>query len=176
MKNIVIFFLLIYFIISLSLPEKAYAENTNYVLPYPSYMPGNLLYLPSVAIGHISSIFYFGDFGKLEYSIKESDHYLVEAKTLFEYNQYLLGIRALKKSDNFFKDIPKAMTAAKNHNKNTNEKEPIIENAARKHIEILTKLRADLPPEFIWTPEKDAPTKINFSELIGDSLNIRTEI
>jgi hypothetical protein len=176
MKRMAKFFLLVLLFLWLALPTRAIAQESSYVLPYPSYMPGNPFYLPKIFINKLSSVLYFGDFGKLEYSLKQSDHYLVEAKTLFEYKQYLLGSRALEKSNYYFDKIPDNLRSAERNGKDISEKEALIAEAARKHREVLTRLKAELPEEFVWTPEKSEPTKIDFRTLLNQSLNIRTEL
>lgn len=175
MKNEKFFVIFLFAIIVLISPQLAYAESS-YVLPYPSYMPGNFLYKPRLIINKINSYIYFGDFGKFEYNLKEADHYLVEAKTLFEYKQYLLGIKALEKSDIYFTQVNPAVENAKRNNKNTTERGKILKEASGKHIEVLIELKSKLPEEFDWTPEKSKPTKINFSKLIDESIKIRSMV
>jgi len=172
MKNGKFFVLLFSAAIILGFPKLTFA-NSEYVLPYPSFMPGNFLYQPRQLISKINYYLYFGDFGKFDYFLKESDHHLVEAKTLFEYKQYFLGVNALEKSNNYFKQISIQLVKAKKNKKNTSEKEIILKKASEKHIEILTKLKEELPEHFRWTPEKSPPTEINFRQLIDTSIIIR---
>lgn len=146
-----------------------------YVLPYPSYMPGNFLYRPRLIVSKLAAFIYFGDFGKFDYDLKESDHYLVEAKTLFEYKQYLLGYRALEQSDYYFQMIYSNLESAKRNKKNTSEKRKILGNAAAKHVEVLAGLESQLPNKFNWTPEKSNPTIINFTETLNNSIKIRSK-
>ena len=72
-----------------------FAES-QYVLPYPSAMPGSFLYKLNLVQEEILRYWYFGDFGQFKYNLGLSDKYLVEAKTLFEYKQYLLAISPSK--------------------------------------------------------------------------------
>src|SRR3989344_5659903 len=81
--------------------EQCIAESI-YVLPYPSSMPGNKLYKVHLFLESLEQYWYFGSFGQFKYSLKESDKYLVEAKTLFDYKQYILANKALQKSDIYF--------------------------------------------------------------------------
>ena len=169
-----IFLFLFFFVISLAPVSSVFAES-NYVLPYPSYMPGNFLYKPRLMLSKIAEYIYFGDFGKFDYSLKESDHYLVEAKILFEYKQYLLADQALKKSDAYFVKIRPSLLAAKRHGKNTSGREEILRNASDKHIETLFSLRGVLPQSYYWNPEQVAASTIEIRKNIDTSLRIRKE-
>ena len=93
--------LLVFF---LYLSTSAYAGST-YVLPYPSQMPGNKFYTINQVIEKVSYFWYFGNFGKSYYYQRLSDKYLVQAKTLFEYKQYLLAYKSLLKSNQYFEKI-----------------------------------------------------------------------
>lgn len=154
-------------------PFRSAEAASTYILPYPSAMPGNVFYKLHLIMEKILQYWYFGDFGKFTYNLKESDKYLVEAKTLFEYDQYLLGFSALKKSDNFFRQINPDLLNAKKHGKNINDKKILLHQAALKHIEILEKIKGEVPSEFTWLPEKGNEThldllqKINVSEVMS---------
>src|ERR1700749_87312 len=88
----------------LSFTQVASADSP-YVLPYPSFMPGTIFYKIDRVIEIFEKYWYFGDFGQFTYNLKESDKYLVQAKTLFEYQQYLLAMVALQQSDAYFQKI-----------------------------------------------------------------------
>src|SRR3989344_2434627 len=90
MKSMVIF-LLVFVLVS--------RVEAAYVLPYPSYMPGNKLYTFSRFFDEVGRIWNFGSIASTKYALHLSDKYLVEAKTLFEYQQYLLALDALQRSD-----------------------------------------------------------------------------
>lgn len=169
---IIALFTLLTFIIS---PVNVFADSSDYVLPYPSYMPGNFLYKPRLIVSKLAAFIYFGDFGKFDYSLKESDHYLVEAKTLFEYKQYLLGFKALEQSDYYFELIYPNLESARRNKKNISEKRKLLRDAATKHIEVLTNLESQLPNEINWTPEKSTPTIINFTKTLNNSIKIRSK-
>src|SRR3989344_6793684 len=130
-------FFLIFFFITMS---RVYAES-NYVLPYPSSMPGGMSYNFHLLYESVSKYWYFGNFGQFNYNLKLADKYLVEAKTLFEYKQYLLGYKALKKSDFYFPNILFSLAKAKNNNKDISQKKIILKQAMLKHIEILSKMQ-----------------------------------
>jgi len=151
------------------------SANSTYVLPYPSTMPGSSLYKIHVIFEKLLKYWYFGNFGQFAYNLKESDKYLVEAKTLFEYNQYLLGYKALEESDNYFKHIKPYLIAAKDEGKPIQEKKLMLEEAAKKHIEVLEKLKRNVPQTFTWQPEKAKPTELDVWGAISRSEKIRNE-
>ncbi len=168
-------FLIFCFSLFLFLPGNVSAEST-YVLPYPSYMPGNILYKPRLIVSKISKYIYFGDFGKFDYNLKESDHYLVEAKTLFDYKQYLLATKALKKSDEYFMEIYPNLENAQRNGKDISEREELLREASRRHMDLLGGLAGQLPEEVNWSPEKSPSTNLNLKGLIDDSINIRNSV
>lgn len=139
-------------------------------------MPGSKFYNISVFIDEIKKYWYFGDFGKYKYNLSQSDKYLVEAKILFDYKQYLLGYEALKKSDNYFLKIELGVSLAKRNGKNTIDKEKLLKEAASKYIEELERLRENLPPIFEWRPEKQEPQILNLQKTFEDSIRIRKEV
>lgn len=161
---------LVFFLIVFAKPSFA---NSSYVLPYPSVMPGGISYKFHVIYEQISKYWYFGNFGQFEYNLKLSDKYLVEAKTLFEYRQYLLAYNALEKSNNYFKNIYIFLENAKKNNVDISQKKDIFIEAINKHIEVLDELRDKEPKSFVWTPEKSAPVNLNIEKLIDNSIVIR---
>lgn len=100
MKKILILVLII-FICFLTVPSV----RADYVLPYPSVMPGNKLYRITRIVDQLKKYWYFGNIAQIKYHLGLSDKYLVEAKTLFEYKQYLLATDALKRSSDQFSQI-----------------------------------------------------------------------
>ncbi len=174
MKNLsLIFILTIFLSIFFNRPVSA---QSSYVLPYPSFMPGSTFYKLNLLKEKIMKYWYFGDFGQFNYNLKLSDKYLVEAKTLFEYKQYLLGYRALQKSDSFFVKILPAIVSVKINGKNIASKKRILEEASEKHIETLDAIRNNIPNVFLWQPEKSLPTTLNLEKIINRSIQLRSEI
>lgn len=168
----ILFFLLGIFHVSTT---SVFAESA-YVLPYPSFMPGSKFFAISQIWDEIKKYWYFGDFGQFSYNLKQSDKYLVEAKTLFEYRQYLLGTNALGKSDNYFNNIPKTLSNAKVKKKNITQKQNILKNAVLEHVEVLKKIKQEIPPTFQWVPEKKSPTTLFLHKLLDKSIQMRRQI
>lgn len=164
----------IFLLFFLFVSSKAIAQSS-YVLPYPSNMPGNMSYNIHLIYESISKFWHLGDFGQFSYSLKMSDKYLVEARTLFEYRQYLLGHKALKKSDKYFTDILPNLIKAKKNDKSILQRKSVLNEASKKHIETLDKMRMDTPDTFNWQPEKSAPTALNLKQAINESVRLREE-
>lgn len=162
------FFIILFFITT----NRIYAESS-YVLPYPSSMPGSLNYKLHVIFEKVSKYWYFGDFGQFDYNLKLADKYLVEAKTLFEYKQYLLGYKALKRSDFYFTKIPSVINKVREDHKNIDNRKSVFEEASRKHIEILEKIDIETPDSFVWHPEKSLPTTLQIKEYVLNSILLK---
>lgn len=139
--------------------------RAEYVLPYPSYMPGNKFYRISRLIDRVKQPFYFGNISSYKYHLSLADKYLVEAKTLFEYKQYLLATDALTRSDVEF---------AKAKRNVVRYFETQFQEAAEAHQMVLKRLQEELPEQFLWTPEKDSPTYLPLKDLINTSITLRT--
>lgn len=144
---------------------------STYVLPYPTYMPGSFLYKPHLILEEALKFWYFGNFGHFTYNLKQSDKYLVEAKTLFEYNQYLLAYKALQKSDSYFLKTLPNLNDAKKEGKNISQNRKLLFSAAQKHIEVLQNI--NVPDEFTWQSEKSTPSVIKLKSAIEASIEIR---
>lgn len=169
MRWVIVFLILI---LSSTTTAKA---SSDYVLPYPSFMPGSPFYRINLLKNEILKFWYFGNFGEFKYSLKLSDKYLVEAKTLFEYKQYLLAVNALEKSDFHFAETQEFLLKAQNENKNIEQNLLILESAKEKHIEILKKLQSEIPRTFLWEPEKGEVINLALQEEIEESIFIRSD-
>ncbi len=170
------YLLCLIFVTILFLFPKTYVyAKSAYVLPYPSSMPGSSLYKVHLVWEEISRYWYFGNFSQFKYNLSQADKYLVESKTLFEYKQYLLGYQALKKSDRFFSTAPLYLQKAKQEGKNTDQKKKVLDQAALKHIEVLTSIQSIVPEHFVWEPEKDSPTELSLQESIQNSISTRSK-
>ncbi len=173
MRNEKILFIIFQiFFIFLIIRVPVFAAS-DYVLPYPSYMPGSFMYNVRLVSEEIMEYWYFGNFAKFTYNLKQSDKYLVEAKTLSEYKQYFLGIKSLKKSDKYFLEALKYLKKAKEENKDISQKYSILKNASAKHTEVLEKIKESIPSEFLWQPEKAASTTLHLESDINNSIKIR---
>src|SRR5438876_8559854 len=91
--------------------------HADYVLPYPSFMPGNKFYKISKIIETFEKWWYWGSIGQTKYNMQLADKYLVEAKTLFEYKQYFLALKALRQSDAYISKVPLFINQARNEKK-----------------------------------------------------------
>lgn len=167
---------LLIFLFCFTVLVKTVFAASDYVLPYPSTMPGGALYKVHIIAEYIQSFWYFGSFGQFTFNLKESDKYLVEAKTLFEYKQYLLGSKALSKSNDYFSKIASSLHKAQKEGKNISEKLKIFNSAKEKHSDILERIKQDVPQEVTWIPEKDEPTKIMLHRDLDQSIKLRAKI
>jgi len=155
------------------LPVQIYAS---YMLPYPSTMPGNRIYKITRILDNLKTFWYFGDIAQVKYHLMLSDKYLVEAKTLFEYKQYLLAQDALIRSDYHFKLLDNALTNGTNNGKDMGEIGHTVADASDAHITLLNSLQTILPESFDWTPEKGDVTKIPIYEHISVAKKIRMTV
>lgn len=165
----VLLFLLLYSYLSL---DVVYAESS-YVLPYPSYMPGSSFYKVHILFEKLSSYWYFGAYGGFKYSLRLSDKYLVEAKTLLEYKQYLLAHKALKKSDYYFGKISQSLMKTQKKDRNITQKQNLFKEAVLRHIEVLQAIKTQIPDNIVWRPEKENPTIIDLGSAINNSIKER---
>lgn len=156
-------------------PLSASADS-DYVLPYPSFMPGSKFYTVHLLWENVMKYWHFGSLSQFNYNLSLSDKYLVEAKTLFEYRQYFLGYKALQKSDKYFVNIPMSLDNAKKENKNIVQKQNMFQSAALKHIEVLEDARKIVPEEFVWQEEKKDAVALLLKKSIDTSIKIRKNI
>lgn len=154
----------------LGVVRSTYASSS-YVLPYPGVMPGNKLYKLAEIFDEVKKYYSFGDFARFSYNLSESDKYLVEAKTLFEYNQYPLALTALRKSDSYFKKVLPSLKQASKNGKDISEKLIIFKQARSKHIEVLEGIQKNVPESFLWVDEKKLPVQLDIWGEINSSLN-----
>lgn len=168
------YFLIPLFILALFISFRTVSfAQSEYVLPYPSAMPGSIFYKLNLIKEEVLRYWYFGDFGRFKYNLKQSDKYIVEAKTLLDYKQYLLADKALQKSDKYIEKIYPILLSAKKNGKNISEKETILKNAALKHIEELVRIKDGVPSVFEWIPEKEPPTTLNLWDSLDKSIEVR---
>lgn len=149
--------------------------NAEYVLPYPSAMPGNKLHTIGRFLDTVKEYWSFGNIAKQRYYRTLSDKYLVQAKTLFEYKQYLLASQSLQTSDNEFKKVSKYLMDAYGENKDISKELETFIEAAQKHIEVLVNEKSTVPDSFEWTPEHESATQLFIGEQILSSIAVRQE-
>ncbi|MBI5412010.1 hypothetical protein HZA43_02425 [Candidatus Peregrinibacteria bacterium] len=136
-------------------------SNASYVLPYPSFMPGNKLYRVSRFIDEVKRYWYWGNLSSYRYYLGQSDKALVEAKTLFEYNQYLLAVKALDRSNAALQHVSDSLKGAE------------FREAMNEHKKVIGKLLGELPEEFIWRPEREKPQTLRIHEELNRALFLR---
>lgn len=136
-------------------------------------MPGSIFYKLHSVWEEVMKYWYFGNFGQYKYNLNKADKYLVEAKTLFEYNQYILALTALQKSDIYFSYIQENLYKGIKEKRNIDDKQSLLKSASAKHIEVLSAIKKQLPEQFIWEAEKENAKILNLWESLGQSIKIR---
>lgn len=147
--------------------------QATYVLPYPSYMPGNKLYSVSRLVDTLKKYWSWGTIAKTQYQLALSDKYLVEAKTLFEYHQYLLASAALQRSNGAFSMLPPMVVKGKQEGKDMTALKNTISEAAVEHIRVLELMKVSLPTSVTWSPEKAQSTELLLHDMMQTSLDLR---
>lgn len=158
------------------LSKSVVFASSAYVLPYPSTMPGNKMYKLRLIFEQAEKYWYFGSLSQFKYNLSLSDKYLVEAKTLFEYKQFLLAYSSLQKSNDYFSKAPYFLVLAKKEGKEINEKKDIFRSASEKHQEVLKILEEELPDVYTWTPEKEKSSELQIKNAIEKAIEIRKQI
>lgn len=171
MKNFIAIFILI--VIFLLQTQTALAE---YILPYPSYLSGNKLYKVSEFVDSIKKYWYFGTLTQLKYIQEMSDKHLVEAKTLFEYKQYALGVRALEKSNTDASEIPTILLRLNTEQKSNQAIVQKVNEEMEAHKEVLKRMFLEVPESVNWSEEKKTPFLIDFSKLYLVALGVREKV
>ena len=172
MIKLLIFSTMVFLLFFLT-PSPVFALSS-YVLPYPSFLPGNKIYTIYSIIQNLEKYWYFGNLSQFDYNLKQSDRYLVEAKTLFEYKQYVLARNSLEQSNMYFQKLNQSLIDAKQEGKDIEEKQAMLKNAALKHIEVLESIKNDLPVTFAWKEENALEVVLNLQKDIDNAINIRS--
>lgn len=154
-------------------PQLVTAE---YVLPYPSYMPGNKLYRISRALDQLKRYWYFGNISQIKYHLRLSDKYLVEAKTLFEYKQYFLALDALDRSNKNVHRLRLLILLSEREKKDISSLLPIIQEDMVVHQSILNTLRNQLPMETLWQPEKQPSVLLPLHQSLDTAIEQRKNL
>ncbi len=149
--------------------------HAEYVLPYPSYMPGNKMYRITRLVDSMKKYWSYGSLTQVKYRMKLADKYLVEAKTLMEYKQYLLGYDALRRSNEQILMLKDSFQDAKKQYGNLEDVQLLITDELEKHIETVLLIQSLTPEAVVWNPEKAPSTDLNIADLLTESTNIRLE-
>lgn len=148
----------------------------SYMLPYPSFMPGNKLYPIMRLLDETKRYWYWGTIGNIKYYMMLSDKDLVEAKTLFEYKQYFLALDALDRSNKNIHRLRSLVLLSEREKKDISLLLPVIQEDMLVHQSILNTLRNQLPMEILWQPEKQSSVLLPLHELISAALEVRKNI
>jgi hypothetical protein len=124
----------------------------------------------------MKNYWYWGTIAQIKYHIGLSDKYLVEAKTLFEYKQYLLATDALQRSDTELSGLTTRMSEGSREGKDMSSQKSILSDAMEKHITVLKEMKKQLPDEFQWTPEKASATNLSIGLLLDTSIGLRQKL
>lgn len=167
MRRFLLVFLTLFFVLTPS------ARASEYVLPYPSYMPGNAMYKVRQLVEKLQEYWYFGDMTKVKYHLKMADKYLVEAKTLFEYKQIKLAIAALDRSNYHFSNAFLYERDVVYDKKDNGEQSKQLQEAGEKHITIIDALSHELPEKIEWHEEKKDAESISLAMAFKQAALIR---
>jgi len=171
MKKIFFCFLIIIFYFLFTSPVQA-----DYVLPYPSFMPGNKMYRISRIADQLKKYWYWGNLAQIKYHQGLTDKYLVESKTLFEYKQYLLATDALARSDKQVMEISQFIDKALQLGIDTEGLENGVAEEMLVHLSVLEIMKNQLPDEFIWRPEKAKSTDLQIGTILEASGVLRQQL
>jgi len=141
----------LFFFFSVLTAPRVLSAASSYVLPYPSAMPGNKTYVLHLVEEKILQYWYFGGFSSIRYNRELSDKYLVEAKILFEYQQFPLALTALHKSDIYFQKASEVYLKQSPEKNGIGAVRSLLHSQAEKHQEILQTLLDMTQKEFVWS-------------------------
>ena len=149
--------------------------QAKYVLPYPALMPGNKLYSVMRFTDRLKGWWSWGSVASVKYRLSLADKYLVEGKTLFEYEQYPLGLDAIRRSDENYALVPNAITAAKRQGKDVTQLVRSYREASLEHARVLERLLEANPAEVIWRAENEPERILPLAQIVRQSQAIRRE-
>jgi hypothetical protein len=148
--------------------------ESEYTLPYPSYMPGHRLYTAQVIWDRAMEWWYFGDIAKTKYHLELSDRTLVQARTLFDYKQYLLATESLSASNIHFISAVLYASDVESSHKDGGLLLAILRNAADTHTKLLDNLAQNYTEDITWSSERQEPVLLPVPFLLRQSLIIRS--
>lgn len=176
MKKFIFHFFLVTCSLSLFSMMPLSHIHAAYVLPYPSFMPGNTLYKVSRLFDEVEKIWSFGTIASLKYSINQADKALVEGKTLFEYSQFKLGTEAIARSDSFVRLLPSFIRKGVGEGKDMTELVNRINDQMVKHQEVLLLMKTQIPSSVSWNEERESPVSLSLSSTVSESITIRSQV
>lgn len=150
--------------------------HAEYVLPYPSVMPGSKAYILSKVFDRAKNYWSFGSIAQSKYHMALADKYLVQAKTLFEYKQYLLALAALNMSDSEITKLPSFVSDGRSEKKDMSLISTVMREEMLVHENLLVRLKTDVPETFIWSPERVASSMLPIHAKIDASVELRKKI
>lgn len=153
----------------LSIVSQVRAE---YVLPYPSAMPGSKFYKLSLFIDTLQSYWVWGSIARFRFNLAQADKYLVQSKTLFEYKQYLLGSEGLKTSISYVRTLKPVILKAYSEGKDIKPTVILYTEALKTHIKVLEELKEQVPQQITWKPEREKETVLNLHRLIDEAIQL----
>lgn len=149
--------------------------HASYVLPYPSFMPGNKLYRVSRFVDEVKRYWHIGNLASYLYYLEQSDKALVEAKTLFEYHQYLLALQALERSNEKLINARTPLQSAKEEGKDIEKYRREFGEAMDEHNRLIAKIKQETPEAFTWTPEKSDSQVLDIHRALLRAERVRRE-
>lgn len=161
--------IVLYCLVTILPPQKVFAD---YVMPYPSVMPGNKIYILYEFADKIKEWWSFGSLAGFSYHLMIADKKLIETKTLFEYKQYLLATKALPLYEYHLIYAQKSLINAQLEDKDINQKNMLFKDAIRKHKEILESLKTGLPNKYTWVEENRSAKELLIYEMIDHAISI----
>ncbi len=172
-KFVIILFVSLYLSFIIGHLALVHAE---YVLPYPSFMPGNTLYKISTLLDGIKRYWSFGNIAQLKYRMSMADKKLVEAKTLFEYKQYAFAMNAIYQSSAQAASVPRYLEMASAQGIDMKEFDKTVCEQMNVHQEVLHQLRTSLPTAFTWQEEKKDAVSLPIQKALDAAIQTRVDV
>lgn len=119
---------------------------------------------------------YWGNLASYRYYLGQSDKTLVEAKTLFEYGQYLLAMQAIRRSGEAIEHANQYFQNAKREQKIGRQQRQELSDAMSEHIRVLSSIRTQTPEEFYWSPEKESSQTLRIHQELDRAIGVREDM
>jgi len=134
------------------------------------------LYIVSKFIDKVRGIWSFGNIAQLKYRMSLADKYLVEAKILFEYKQYVFAVDALKKSSTEIGMITPFVQNAQQKGIDMRQFRKLICEQMVVHQSVISALSVGLPESYIWQEEKKNAVDLPINILLNEATAVRLQI